>query len=88
VCIPIYEKVCIVIFRLQVAIDANSGAQIRATELTAEVVHVQASSGANAQVNAQQELTANASSGSIIGYIGNPTTQNISTSGGGSVKPL
>ena len=68
--------------------EVSSGAQVRATELTAEFVDVQASSGANVHVNAQKELTANASSGSNIGYTGSPATQNFSTSGGGSVKPI
>ncbi len=66
----------------------NSGAQIRAAELSADVCHIDASSGANAQVTANNELHVNASSGSNVRYGGNPAVQNISTSGGASVKPL
>ncbi|MBP0905390.1 head GIN domain-containing protein [Mariniflexile gromovii] len=66
--------------------EATSGSAIKAADLTAESSQVKATSGANITVNTSKELTANASSGGDIKYLGNPEIVNKSDSSSGSVK--
>ncbi len=69
-----------------VEIDASSAGEVDAYELTAEVVEVDASSGASVKVHAVKEIDAHASSGGSIRYKGNPERSNTDSSSGGSVK--
>ena len=65
--------------------STSSGADLDLEELVAECVTVSASSGADATVHATNQLTAVASSGADITYIGNPAIKDITTSSGASI---
>lgn len=67
--------------------DASSGSRIDAASNQSESVNAEASSGANVLVYASKKITANASSGGIIKYKGNPENKNINTGMSGSVNP-
>lgn len=62
--------------------DISSGAELKAGELDARVCKVEASSGAEAEVNCSGELTARASSGGSIKYKGDCEVDKQSSSGG------
>lgn len=67
-------------------IDVSSAGGVDAYDLEAEIVRVDASSGAEAKVHATKELDAEASSGASVRYRGNPTKSRTDTSSGGSVR--
>ncbi len=75
-------------FARTVNAECSSGAQIRAMDLIAENCAIKVSSGANAHIFVEKELSVNASSGSNIRYKGNPTIKDFSTSGGANVRSL
>lgn len=62
--------------------EASSGAQLNTSELLAENVKAQASSGATLKLHASVQLNAQASSGASIAYRGNPTVSKQESSGG------
>ncbi|CAH8293708.1 putative autotransporter adhesin-like protein [Mariniflexile fucanivorans] len=66
--------------------EATSGSAIEAADLIAESSQVTATSGADITVNTSKELTANATSGADIKYLGNPEVVNKSDSSSGSIK--
>lgn len=66
--------------------DSSSGSEINATELTAQDVRANASSGADIDVTSTENFTGNSSSGASISCDGNPKTKNIDKSSGGSVS--
>ncbi|WP_308991165.1 head GIN domain-containing protein [Mariniflexile litorale] len=66
--------------------EATSGSNIKAANLIAESSHVKATSGADITINTSKELTAKASSGGDIKYLGNPKVVNKSDSASGSIK--
>lgn len=65
---------------------ATSGSDIKAADLIAESSQVTATSGADITVNTSKELTAEATSGGDIKYLGNPEKVNKSSTSAGSVK--
>jgi len=67
-------------------VSVSSGSEIKACELTAGIVHADASSGGEACVNAISELHANASSGGEIEYKGAPQVVDVHKSSGGSIS--
>ncbi len=69
---------------LEVSVSSAGG--VDAYDLEAKVVHVRASSGASAKVNATDEIDAHASSGASIRYTGDPTKSSTDSSSGGSVR--
>lgn len=69
----------------QLSVAASGGTDINLGELTAEVVTITASGGADVDICATTSLTANASGGADVSYRGNPTFVNIEESGGGDV---
>ena len=66
--------------------NASSGSSIKAYELKTMDAMVEASSGANIDVNVTNKLIAKASSGGAIDYEGNPKDVDKETSSGGSVS--
>jgi hypothetical protein len=75
-------------FAGNVIAKASSGAQIRAYDLAVQILSINASSGANVQINVEQELSVKASSGSNVRYKGSPVLKDFSTSGGANVRSL
>ena len=69
-------------------LEANiSGASsLRAYDVAANTVSVEASGASSAKVNAGKEITAEASGASSINYKGEPGTKNINRSGSSSVR--
>jgi hypothetical protein len=67
-------------------LSVSSGSEINACELTAVIVHADASSGGDACVKATSELHANASSGGDIHYEGSPGIVDVNKSSGGGVS--
>jgi len=68
------------------SLSVSSGSEIHACDLSAEIVHADASSGGEACVNVTTELHANASSGGDIDYKGHPGKVDAHKSSGGSVS--
>jgi hypothetical protein len=66
--------------------EAGSGSSIEAKELKAVKVKAEVSSGATIEVDAEEELNAEASSGGSVIYVGDPKMKDIEKSSGGSVK--
>lgn len=66
--------------------DASSGSNIKAGGLEAISSRVEASSGANITVNTSKELTADASSGGSIDYLGSPEKVKKKNSVSGSIN--
>ncbi|WP_445734180.1 head GIN domain-containing protein [Mariniflexile sp.] len=71
---------------IKLTAEATSGSDIKAADLIAESSHVKATSGADITVNTSKELTAKASSGGDIKYLGNPEVVNKNDSASGSIK--
>ena len=67
-------------------LDASSGGQIDLGDFSVVDADVGMSSGGRATVNVSGRLDADASSGSHVTYVGNPTLRDIDTSSGGSVE--
>ena len=67
-------------------ISTGSGAIFHGYQAQSENCVASASSGGMVQVTVNKSITAHASSGGSIGYKGNATAQNVSTSSGGSVS--
>lgn len=67
-------------------VDVSSAGGVDAYDLEAEMVRVDASSGASAKVYATKEIDAEASSGASVRYRGNPQKSRTDTSSGGSVR--
>jgi hypothetical protein len=67
--------------------EATSGSDIKAENLIAQSSDVKATSGSDITINTQKELTAKATSGGDIRYLGNPETVNKNEGvSGGSIK--
>ncbi len=66
--------------------DASSGSDIDAHKLNSKIATADVSSGANINVQASDELNAQASSGGSINFYGNPEIINKSKSSGGSIS--
>ncbi|MFS4467958.1 head GIN domain-containing protein [Maribacter sp. 2210JD10-5] len=67
---------------VEVYVDGSSGANIRAKNLEAKKCRAEGSSGSNISVNVSETLTADASSGANISYLGDATVKkNKSVSG-------
>ena len=71
---------------MDLQIESSSGAELYANNLKAQSVRVEVSSGSVVDIYVSGDLTANASSGGIVEYAGNPATDDISTSSGGEVN--
>lgn len=67
-------------------LDASSGGQIDLSDFSVVDADVEMSSGGRATVNVSGRLDADASSGSHVTYVGNPTLGDIDASSGGSVE--
>lgn len=67
-------------------VDVSSAGGVDAYDLEAEVVRVDASSGAGAKVYATKEIDAEASSGASVRYRGDPAKSRTDTGSGGSVR--
>lgn len=67
-------------------VESTSGSDFKGANLIAESSQVKASSGADITVNTSKELTADASSGADIKYLGEPEQVNKNSSSSGSVK--
>lgn len=67
-------------------VDVSSAGGVDAYDLEAEMVRVDASSGASAKVFATKEIDAEASSGASVRYRGDPQKSRSDTSSGGSVR--
>jgi Putative auto-transporter adhesin, head GIN domain len=67
-------------------VSTGSGSIFHGYQAQSENCIASASSGAMVQVTVNKSITAKASSGGSIGYKGNATMQNVSTSSGGSVS--
>jgi putative lipoic acid-binding regulatory protein len=65
--------------------DVRSGSNIKTSELVAQEVRVDVSSGANISVNAVSKLKVDASSGGLVRYVGSPKFIDIEKSSGGNV---
>ncbi|RWX02506.1 head GIN domain-containing protein [Flavobacterium cerinum] len=65
--------------------DASSGSSIEANKLTAHNVKADASSGSSITVNPIDKLTADASSGSTIYYVGTPSKMEKNSDSGGNI---
>jgi len=65
--------------------EASSGSDINAIDLIARRCRIIASGGSDALVNVVDDLIANASGGSDIGYMGDPAVKEIVESGGSDV---
>jgi len=70
----------------EVKLRANGGASISAFDFTCEQVQVIANGGANVKLNVTDKITGTANGGGTITYRGDPTEENISKNGGGTVK--
>jgi hypothetical protein len=68
------------------SVSVSSGSEIHACDMSAEIVHADASSGGEACVMVTSELHANASSGGDIEYRGHPGKVDAHKSSGGSVS--
>ncbi|MGJ8549220.1 head GIN domain-containing protein [Winogradskyella wichelsiae] len=66
--------------------SATSGSYIDASQLIAEIADVSVTSGADINVNTTKILTAQATSGGDVKYLGNPETINKSDNSAGSIK--
>ncbi len=66
-------------------VDASSGSQLDLSNFQVYNANVQLSGGSQAIINVQGRLDADASGGSQLKYIGEPTLGNIQTSGGATV---
>jgi len=71
---------------LNLKTDSSSGSEIDASELAANDVFAQSSSGSNTTVKPIVKLDGKASSGSSIGYVQTPKTISKDESSGGSVN--
>ena len=69
-----------------VKIDASGGGQIDLADFSVVDAEVAMSGGGSATVNASGRLDVDASSGSHLYYVGNPTLGDIDTSSGASVE--
>lgn len=69
----------------QVKISATSASHATLPQLYANQAVIQAKSGATVTIQVENELTANASTGASIRYLGNPASPNIRESAGGRV---
>lgn len=67
---------------------ASSGSNLNAEHLTVQNAKTVASSGANIKIQVNNELTAEASSGGNITYIGAPKKLNKNTSSGGNINAV
>lgn len=67
-------------------IDGSSGSVFRGYDLTVQNCDVDVSSGADAQITINKEMSAEASSGGHVSYKGSGVIRNIKTSSGGSVS--
>jgi hypothetical protein len=67
-------------------ISVSSGASAKCPNLIFDDVNASASSGASAEINVKNSLTAKASSGGSVSYDGNPQTVNKNRSSGGSIS--
>ena len=71
---------------IKVSIEASSAGEVDAYELASEIAEAEVSSAGSAKVSVTKEIRAEASSGGVIRYKGNPERSNTNSSSGGSVK--
>ena len=67
-------------------VNLSSGSQLDFSDFRTSDVIVNLSGGSQATINLDGTLNADLSGGSQLTYIGNPTLQNVETSGGSSIK--
>lgn len=72
----------------QLIAKSSSGSEIEAKELRVAVAQVQASSGAEITVNAQDRLDTKASSGGQVNYVGNTAEVTANNSSSGSTEKI
>ncbi|GAA4299506.1 head GIN domain-containing protein [Aestuariibaculum suncheonense] len=70
----------------KLVVESTSGSDFKGANLIAESSQVKASSGADITVNSLKELTADASSGADIKYLGQPESISKNSSSSGSIK--
>lgn len=68
-------------------LKSSSGSSINASELISKTVNADVSSGGSIKCHATQELEAEASSGGLVKYLGDPEKKDIRNSSGGKVRP-
>ncbi len=69
-----------------VRINSIAGSTVNAGDLIANSYSVKGSAGSHVEVHANNELTADISSGGSLKYSGDPTLTNFNTSSGGSIN--
>jgi hypothetical protein len=67
-------------------VDLSSGSQFDFSKFSAQDVTANLSGGSQATVNVNGSLNADLSGGSQLTYIGDPTLENVETSGGSSIR--
>lgn len=67
-------------------VKANMGAVLKASRLESKITYVNASMGAEVNVNAKEEIEVNAGFGASVYYVGSPGVRNTSKSFGGEVR--
>jgi len=67
------------------AINASGGADVDLTDLIVATANVEASGGANVTVEITEQIQGEVSGGADLTILGEPTSQNIETSGGADV---
>jgi hypothetical protein len=67
-------------------IGASSGSEVKASSLICGTADIEASSGASISINVTNELSVDASSGSVIKYSGNPNMKSINISSGATLS--
>lgn len=72
----------------EVKVDVSGASKIRAGELQAEVVHIEASGASNIEVHVTEELHVDASGASNIRHRGHPKSVFIDTSGASNVRSI
>lgn len=67
-------------------VNLSSGSQLDFSDFMAQNVTIESSGGSQATINVDGTLNADLSGGSQLSYIGDPTLENIETSGGSSIR--
>ncbi|MBX2969428.1 MAG: DUF2807 domain-containing protein [Cyclobacteriaceae bacterium] len=67
-------------------VKANMGAVLKASRLESKITYVNASMGAEVNVNAMEEIEVNSGFGASVNYVGSPNVRNTSKSFGGEVR--
>ena len=67
-------------------VNLSSGSQLDFSDFRAQDVTITLSGGSQATINVDGTLNADLSGGSQLSYIGDPTLENVETSGGSSIR--